>query len=389
MRVAMVTGSYPPQPCGVGDYTERLVQELRLAGVAVDVVTTEAANRHDVSSVQYALKKWTFGNWWKALRWMRTQSYDVIHIQYPARFYGYRPVLALLSIMAKIEMPGIPIVVTLHEFRITHLLRKLTTVALTAPVSAVVLTADSERTQVEKWMPWLRSRLHVLTMASTIPPVPVNDERRAELRRSYGIADRDVVIVYFGLLHANKGIETLLESFAAVHRRMPGTKLMMLSRFEPMSNPYHARLQSEAAGLNIQEALLWTGYLDNGRVSEHLACVDIGFFPFQDGVTLRRLSFMTGMSHGLAVLTTAGHAGTTEIGLRDSENVLLVRAGAPVEDVAGRLLSLVDDAALRARLSKGAREWSAPFQWSAIIPKTLAIYTGLPRRSTSIRHFDR
>ncbi len=386
MRVAMVTGSYPPQPCGVGDYAQRLVDELKGAGVSVDVVTTDAQDRDDAGSVAFALAKWTFRNWWQALRWMRTQRYDVIHIQYPARFYGYRPVLALLSLMAKVAIPGVPIVVTLHEFRITHLLRKLSSIGLTAPSAAVVLTADSERGAVEKWMPWLRSRLHVLTMASTISPVPIDDRRREELRRSRGIAIDDLVIVYFGLLHPNKGIETVLRSFAIAHREMPSTKLMMLSLFEPLSNPYHARLQSETVRLNVQDAVVWAGYLDNRRVSEHLGCADIGFFPFQDGVTLRRLSFMTGMSHGLPTLTRMGHAGTEELGLRDGHNVLLVGPEATVEEIADRLLKLAREPELRLRLSKRSREWSAPFQWRAHITKMLAIYAGLTREKRTVPH---
>ena len=386
MRVAMVTGSYPPQPCGVGDYAERLVDELKSAGVSVDVVTTAAQDRDDTGSVAFALTTWTLRNWWKALRWMRTRRYDVIHIQYPARFYGYRPVLALLCLVAKVAVPGIPIVVTLHEFRITNLLRKLSSIGLTAPAAAVVLTADSERVVVEKWMPWLRSRLHVLTMASTISPVPMDDRHREEVRRSRGIAADDLVIVYFGLLHPNKGIDTLLRSFAEAHRQMPSTKLLMLSLFEPMSNPYHARLQAATVRLSVQDAVVWAGYLDNRGVSEHLGCADIGFFPFEDGVTLRRSSFLTAMSHGVPTLTRIGHAGTEELGLRDGHNVLLVGAEAPIEEIAGRLVTLAREPELRLRVSRGAREWAAPFQWRAHVTKLLALYAGLTRVQRTIPH---
>jgi glycosyltransferase involved in cell wall biosynthesis len=389
MRIAMVTGSYPPQPCGVGDYTNRLVHELEAAGVEIEVVTTRTADRVATDTVRYVLRKWTLKNWWGALRWMRTRSFDVIHIQYPARFYGYRPFLGLLTIVTKIVMPGVPVVITLHEFRITHILRKLTAVGLAAPASAVVLTADSERTEIEKWMPWLRPRLHVLTMASTIPPVEMNDERRREVRRSHGIADTDLVIVYFGLLHPNKGIEAILKSFAIVHRQMPHTRLMMLSLFDPSANPYHAKLLVETSSLEIQDAIVWAGYLDNTAVSEHLSSADIGFFPYQDGVTLRRLSFMTGMSHGLPTLTTTGHAGWEKIGLRNGENVLLVDAGAHTEEMARSLQTLASDPRLRVRLSQGARAWAAPFQWSTIVARSLDLYAELTGKRGEFEHLNR
>jgi glycosyltransferase involved in cell wall biosynthesis len=226
-------------------------------------------------------------------------------------------------------------------------------------------------------------------MASTISPVSMTDQRRKELRGSYGIADSDVVIAYFGLLHSNKGIEPLLETFAFVHLHLAAARLLMLSLFEPSSNPYHAKLQAATAALKIESAVVWAGYLDNDAVSEHLSISDIGFFPYQDGVTLRRLSFMTAMSHGLATVTTAGHAGTKEIGLRDGENVLLVDATASIDAVARRLLSLAADPGLRGRLSRGAKEWAAPFQWSTIVARTFAIYTSLRGTGSMAEHAGR
>jgi len=388
MRVVMVSGSYPPQPCGVGDYTQRLVDELRRAGISVDVVTTETSNRTSAVPVQYTLRKWTIRNWIAALRWMRSEQYDIMHIQYPARFYGYRPSLGFLTILAKVFIPGLPVVISLHEFRITHLLRKLTSVALLSPASAILLTAESERTVVERWMPWIRSRLHVLPLASTIPEVLTSMDRRTQLRRSYGIADEETVFVYFGLLHPNKGIEKLLQSFHAVHQKNSRTRLLMLSLFEPSTTPYHASLQETVARLKIADAVVWAGYLDNLGVSEHLASADIGFFPFQDGVTLRRLSFMTAMTHGLPILTTSGDAVTSEIGLQDGENVFLIRADASAEETADRLLALAEDSRLRARLASGARVWAGPFQWKVILEKLVMIYGHIAGAPDIAPHYD-
>jgi polysaccharide biosynthesis protein PslF len=388
MRVVMVSGSYPPQPCGVGDYTKRLVEELRKAGISVDVVTTETSNRTSADPVKYTLRKWTIRNWIAALRWLRPERYDIMHIQYPARFYGYRPSLGLLTILAKVFIPGLPVVISLHEFRITHLLRKLTSVALLSPASAILLTAGSERTAVERWMPWVRSRVHILPLATTVPEVRTNKERRSQVRRSYGISDEETVVVYFGLLHPNKGIEKLLQSFHAVHQKNSRTRLLMLSLYEPSITPYHASLRETVARLKIADAVVWAGYLDNPGVSEHLACADVGFFPFQDGVTLRRSSFITAMAHGLPILTTSGHAGTSEIGLQDGENALIVRAEASAEEMADRLLALAEDPPLRARLASGARVWTGPFQWKKILEKLLTIYGHIAGASNVTTHHD-
>ena len=60
-KVAMVTGSFPDDPCGVGDYTARLSQELARQGIHVCVLTTdlpEIKSLHPSITVCKVVKSW-------------------------------------------------------------------------------------------------------------------------------------------------------------------------------------------------------------------------------------------------------------------------------------------------------------------------------------------
>ncbi len=373
----MVTGSYPPQPCGVGDYSDRLVQELVAAGTGVEVITTRAEAERTDPLVRYEVENWKTSTWKRAVAWMVQRDYDLVHIQYPAKFYGYIPDLAFLSAILKRGLPGVPLVATFHEFRITHLLRRLTVGGIALPVQKVILTADSERVALERMMPWLRGKTDVIQMATTIPTLPLSAEERDSLRISLGVREGDVVILYFGFLHPNKGIEELLKVFSLVYRARPNARLHMLSLFEPATNPYHAQIRMQAVQLGIADAVVWAGYRSADDVSGYLSAADIGFFPYQDGVTLRRLSFMTAMCHGLPCVTTTGHAGSADLGLSDGENVLLAPTPVDAEGMAGRVLSLVDSADRRRAIGDAAKRWAEPFQWSTIVARTLQLYQSL------------
>ena len=377
MKIAMVTGSYPPQPCGIGDYTDRLVRELLAAGTDVEVIATRAEAARTEVVVRHEVENWRASTWKRSVAWMRERGYDLVHIQYPAKFYGYLPDLALLSIILRRGLPGVPLVVTFHEYRITHLLRKLTVAGIALPAQKVLLTADSEKVALERVMPWLRGRTEVIQMATTIPTLVVLPGARERLRASLGIKEGEVVIVYFGFLHPNKGIEGLLKAFSLVHKARCNTRLLMLSLFEPGKDPYHAQVLQDAEQLGIADAVVWAGYLPADDVSRHLSAADIGFFPYQDGVTLRRLSFMTAMCHGLPCVTTAGHAGSAGIGLSDAGNVLLASTSNDVEGIAGKLLSLVDSDHRRREIGDAARRWAEPFQWSTIVARTTDVYQSL------------
>ena len=374
MKIAMVTGSYPPQPCGIGEYTRLLVRELRKKGIEIDVITTRAASPREPGSTHLEVDDWSIWNWRKAVRTLRGERYDLVHIQYPARFYGYRPDLALLGLIAKRGLPGIPIVATLHEYYVAHWLRKLTVGAIVTPLDAVILTAESEEREIQKAMPWLRGRIRVIHLANTIPTINLPTDRRDMLRKEWGVGSTEIAVVYFGFIHPNKGIDSLLKAFAQFHAQHQGARLVMLSMLEENNNAYHDHIRDEVESLGLSTAIIWKGFLSDSDVAQHLAAADIGFFPYEDGVTLRRSSFIAAMSEGLPVLSTSGHAGDRALGLVDGVNVSLVPAQSAPSEFSARLEDLASDASKRSAMGIAARLWAASFQWESVTDAFRHVY---------------
>lgn len=384
MKIALVTGSYPPHPCGIGDHAERLQRALMDAGIEVGVVTTMCAERPPNEAIVHELENWRLRNWRRAVDWLASQSYDLVHIQYPGKYYGYRPDLAFLTSVLKKRIPGLPLVITVHEFRITHVLRKFSVAAVVTPVDAIILTTESERKIYEKAVPWVRSKIQVVNIAAVIPTLETSTEERARLRARYSVRPQELVIAHFGFMQPNKGVESLLEAFRIVHEQRPETKLMMMCLFEPDTNPYHAQLRQQMHSLRINDAVIWTGFLSPEEVSHHLAIADLAAYPYQDGVSLRRSSFMTALCHGVPAVTTLGHTLVEELGLVEGEHVLLVPARKPWPDptlVAGALLRLIDSEDLRSRLSAAGPVWTRPMQWDSVAKQTIEVYGSVVRSS--------
>jgi glycosyltransferase involved in cell wall biosynthesis len=370
----MVTGSYPPQPCGVGDYTHRLVAELRRAGVAVSVATTADPKRTESEGVVAELAGWSARSWRRALRDVPAGSFDLMHLQYPGRFYGFTPSQSLMTFVARSVAPELPRLLTVHEFSVAHPLRRLTVGALAGGADAVTVTDEVEESAFRRSMPWLAPKLHRIPMASTIPVLEIPPRERLAIRSGMGIGEEDFLVSFFGFLHPNKGIEYLLDAFEQFHRRLPGARLLLMSRFEPESDPYHASLLRKSGTPGLAGAVRWAGYLPAEDVSRRLGASEAAFLPFEEGVSMRRLSFLTAMAHGLPVVTTRGAAAAEALGLRDGANVLLADRGAAPEAAAELLLRLAGDRSLRATLGRGAVEWSAPFRWSAVVDRTIRLY---------------
>ncbi|MBM2841240.1 MAG: hypothetical protein HW412_1768 [Bacteroidetes bacterium] len=373
----MVTGSYPPQPCGVGDYSFRLVHELQAAGVIVDVVTTRSSDRREMNEVRYSLTDWKLLNWRSAVAWMATQTYDLVHVQYPARFYGYIPDLAFLTFMLKKRMPGIPVVVTIHEFGIVHLLRKLTIAFIVAKADAVIVTAQSEQVAFERWMPWTRKKVHLIHMAATLPTLPVSQVEKEAVRQRYGINAGEIVLGYFGFLHPNKGVERLIRAFALVHARYPHTRLMIMSLRELEKNEFHRSLTKLVTDLGLEQAVIWTGFLDPESLSRHIGSIDIAVLPFAEGVSLRRLSFMTALDHGIPTVTTRGKVEPGSLGLEDGVDAMFASAGDSPQSLADVINKLIDFPNLRRTLQVNGKAWMKPYQWPSVVPQSLVLYSAM------------
>ncbi len=384
MRVVMVTGSYPPQHCGVGAFSQGLVRELRADGHEVDVVTTATDMPRTEERPGFEVTRWTIRNWWRATAWVATRAPDVIHIQYPAKYYGYRPSLALLGAILRFRIPRTPIVVTIHEFSITHVLRRLTVGSIVIFADIIVLTTITERISLGKFVPWLRGKFRIVPVAAPIQKVSVTPDERSDVRARLGIAEGDLMVTYFGFLHPNKGIENLFRAFALACNREPRLKLVMLSQFDPAGNRYHADMQRLVDALGVGESVFWPGFLSSEEVSRHLASADMGFFPFQDGVSLRRTSFLLAMSHNLAIVTTGGKTPPGTLGLIDGENIV-ISADRTAASLAESLLRLSRSEHWRKQIGNAAGVWAEPFDWGVISSKTTDVYRSVstPERRPS------
>jgi glycosyltransferase involved in cell wall biosynthesis len=92
MRVLIVTGSFPPMLCGVGDYSESLAQELvKNHDINVAILTSLVAKRRIIKNninIFEVMKKWEIINVFTAIKAIKSWNPDIVHIQYPTQGYG-------------------------------------------------------------------------------------------------------------------------------------------------------------------------------------------------------------------------------------------------------------------------------------------------------------
>lgn len=334
MRVALITGSYPPDACGVGDYCYRLTEALTKQGVQVEVVTG---------------RKWGLLHAPALAGEISRMGPDVIHLQYPTVREGFPLGPQGLAMMR-------PLLVTMHEFSLAHPLRKLSLYPYLLRNRMLVFTSQAELDSAAGWAPWIRRRCEIIPIATNILPVSEDTTR-----------DLDPV-VYFGLLRPHKGLEEVIDVARLSHQNGAGLKLRIMGHVDARYPDYVARLRDETASLPIE----WNIGLSDSEVSQTLGRSRLGYLPFPDGASERRGSLLALLASGVCTVTTRGAHTPKALdrAVRFSDNAT---------EAFALLRALAEDDDSRKTLSRSARAYADNFTWESIAARHLEIYEMLSR----------
>ncbi len=296
LRVALLTGSYPPEPCGVGDYTRHLAQHL----AARDGMTIEAwVGTAWPGDPDPRIRRVIDPSWWTTLRNIRSALREfqphVIHIQYPTQGYKRRFLPWILPLLLRVH--AVRIVATWHEYFSEWLPRALPS-ALAASAVIVVRPGYRERLSITTRLALRRSRIHMVPNASAIPRV-VHDERSREaLRQQAGCGPRRL-IAYFGFAYPAKGVHQLFDLLDPERET-----LVLIGRLEP-DEPYPRALLDRSAEPRWRGAVYRAGWQPEAAVGAWLAAADAVVLPFTAGGGIWNSSLHAAVMQGTFVLTTA------------------------------------------------------------------------------------
>jgi glycosyltransferase involved in cell wall biosynthesis len=353
-RVLFVSGEYPPDLGGVGDYTAHLRAALP---VASSVLTRQDVGRWDARAL---------------IRLVQVAPRNgIVHIQYqPAAFDLLGDVCLMPLVLRAIRTR---VVTTLHDARVPYLFPgagplRWQAVRLLARTSHAVIAAD------ERDLRALRVRRgHIISIGSNVVHQPPADYDRSAFRARLGIASSTLAVVYFGLLNASKGLDTLLDAFELLSAQRDA-RLMLVGGTAGASDATDRATASVLAArlTRLGDRVIRTGFLAPDQVSAHLLAADVALLPYRDGASPRRGSLLACAEHGLPIVSTlpAGEA--------VAEAVLAV-APDDAASLAPAVLRVADDAHLSARLRAGSRALAERASWSRIADQHVSLYRQLWR----------
>ncbi len=176
------------------------------------------------------------------------------------------------------------------------------------------------------------------------------------------------VLLTFGLLSPNKGIETALEALPAVVEKYPNTVYIILGATHPevkkvYGEAYRLSLERKARDLQIVDNVVFQNrFVDLQELTEYVSCCDIYITPYlaKEQITSGTLAYAVGM--GKAVVSTP-YWYAQEL-LQDSRGVLVDFGD--VKGMADALGDLIGDSVRRNRMRKSAYEYGRTMVWREV-----------------------
>jgi glycosyltransferase involved in cell wall biosynthesis len=211
---------------------------------------------------------------------------------------------------------------------------------------------------VERFRAWFADKpVFHLPVSSNIPHVPIT---RNEARRRIGVDEDTFVLGVFGSAHPSRllnFIKTASEAVRAIRERM------CLLYIGPAGN----RVREILGDIRVFDA----GPLPPEDVSKHFAAMDLYLAPFRKGVSTRRGSFMVGLQHEIATVSTYGIQTDAELYDQHGKAFLL----SAFNDEAGfrqNVLELVEDARRRNQIAANGQDYfNTRFSWECVTDSLL------------------
>ncbi|MFV0472007.1 MAG: glycosyltransferase family 1 protein [Paludibacteraceae bacterium] len=273
-KIALITGTYPPEKCGVGDYSNQLMK----------------------SSLSTEWKLFYYTDWSaktliNKLKDISKSGQDIINIQYPSIGYGYSIVPHLLCLYFSLFSRK-KISVTLHEYTRLGKKSRFATNLFLFFADKIVFTNEFERSAAGKKFSFVKKKSSVIKIFSNI-------KANSNLPKT---KDRVLEVGYFGLLTPLKGLEEFIEVADQLKVSNPNCRIYIMGQTVPEFESFSIKIIEKAKQIGI--AL----FLNESEefVADTLSNTKICYLPFPDGVSERRGSFLAAVVNNCLILTNKG-----------------------------------------------------------------------------------
>lgn len=371
-----ISGSFPDNQEGIAEGAKVLLDAM-LEIVEKDKIVLLTTNTPIISehikqniSVNYRMMdnwKVTTGNIKKFYSILDEYDITAIHMEYPGDLYGKTFLASFLPWFIKHynlkRNKKITFNVRLHEFTRARFLRKAAIVPILLFADSIYIPALRDRNAASKIG---GKRVRPTTIGTNINTV--SDELLPGKKKR---------ISYFGSVYPGKGIERMLKLWRIISiedtEKEYEFKIIgdLGTERDNHFAEYHKQVWRFIEQYGLTDKITVTGYISNEDVSKAIQETAVATLPYEDGLTLRRGSFLAYLAHGIPVVTSEGDSEAQEL-FREHEGVSMTKSDDEFVKSILRFANLSEEE--RRYIYDDNKRLSDNFRWDRIAERFLKDY---------------
>jgi glycosyltransferase involved in cell wall biosynthesis len=372
-RIAFI-GNSLPRRCGIATFTTHLQQAVAASYPALEtsiVAMTDHGQVYDYpAAVALQIEADDIDAYARAANFLNAGRFDTVCLQHEFGIFGGEVGAHILVLLSGLTMP---VVTTLHTVLADP------TAVQRAVLMGVVEASSKIVVMAGKARELLRSVYHVPddkieVIPHGIPDVAFGAPDAAKTRLGFG---GKPVILTFGLLSPNKGIEVMIDAMPSILQRRPDAVYVVLGATHPnlvrkQGEAYRESLTARVRELGVEDHVVFLDqFVDQTTLLEFISMCDIYVTPYlnEAQMTSGTLAYSFGLGKPV-VSTPYWHA--REL-LADGRGVLVPFGNAAA--IGKEIAALLTDDPRRQAMCERAYAVSRTMTWERTAERYVSVFT--------------
>lgn len=365
-------GNHLPRRCGIATFTHDLHRGVATASPHLDtcvVAMTDPGRTYEYPpAVRFTIRDDVVSDYVDAAESLNRAGFDVACLQHEYGIFGGEAGGNILQLLSRLDMP---IVSTLHTVLSQPTPEQCDVMRQIIDASTKIIV------MAEKAREFLRS-VHdaparkIEVIPHGIPDFPFLETSDAKARLGFG---RKAIILTFGLLSPNKGIEIMLDAMPGIIKSCPTVVYVILGATHPNLVRDHGEAYRESLMARVQKlgvenhVVFFDQFVDQATLLDFISMCDVYVTPYLNEAQMTSGTLAYSFGLGKAVVSTPyWHA--KEL-LADGRGILVpADARALTAEISGLLTNDVRRHAMRKRAYAASRSMT----WAQTARRYLATF---------------
>ncbi len=307
LRRIAVIGNSLPRRCGIATFTtdlQRAISESQPNLATCIVAMTDHGQAYDYpATVALQINDDRIEEYIRAADFLNAGRFDIICLQHEFGIFGGEAGAHILELLSRVT---VPVVTTLHTVLAEPTAAQRMVMERLVEASAkIVVMADKGRELLRSVYQVPDDKIEVI--AHGIPDFPFVEPDAAKAK--LGFSGRSVILT-FGLLSPNKGIEVMIDAMPSILKRRADAVYVVLGATHPnlvrdQGETHRESLMTRVRELGVENHVVFLNqFVDQATLIEFISMCDVYVTPYLDEAQMTSGTLAYSFGSGKPVVST-------------------------------------------------------------------------------------